>query len=131
MAKFIQFRWSSGTEFPGHTSSPFLRAPNAPWQPPMNAYRCDKCIRVCFDLAGVDKERIDIQIEPGRLIVRGVRQAPEPGSGEHCPRQILAMEIDHGAFRRELRLPAAVLRDEVTAEHRNGLLWINLPLSHE
>ncbi len=97
----------------------------------MNAYRCDKCIRVCFDLAGVDKERIDIQIEPGRLIVRGVRQAPEPGSGEHCPRQILAMEIDHGAFRRELRLPAAVLRDEVTAEHRNGLLWINLPLSHE
>lgn len=97
----------------------------------MNAYRCEKCIRVCFDLAGVEKERIDIHVEPGRLVVSGVRKAPEPESGEPCPRQILAMEIDHGKFWRELRLPAEVVRDEVTAEHRNGLLWINLPLRHE
>lgn len=118
-------------ELPGHAGSPFYRAPNSPWQPSMNAYRCENAIRVCFDLAGVDKERIDIQIEPGLLTVRGIRQSPEPASGEPCPRQILSMEIDHGPFLRELRLPASVLRDEVTAEHRNGMLWINLPLSHE
>lgn len=129
MAKFVQFRWVGGPGYPGHSGPSFYQAPHAPWQPPMNAYLCDKSIRVCFDLAGVDKQHIDIQIEPGRLVVRGVRKAQEPA--EHYPQQILAMEIDHGPFRRELRLPAQVLRDEVTAEHHNGLLWINLPLSHE
>ena len=118
----------SGAGFPG---TPLSHAPGGTWQPSLNAYRCEKCIKVCFDLAGVDKDRIDIQIEPGRLVVRGVRKAPEPDSGEPLPRQILAMEIDHGPFLRELRLPAEVLSDEVTAEHRNGLLWINLPLRHE
>ncbi len=96
----------------------------------MNAYRCEDCIRVCFDLAGVDRSRIAIEIEPGRLVIHGIRKTPEPAAGEPCPQQILALEIDHGPFRRELRLPAGVLRDEVTAEHRDGLLWIHLPLSH-
>ena len=128
MARYVQLRWMSGTGIPG---TPLSHAPGGTWQPSLNAYRCEKCIKVCFDLSGVDKDRIDIQIEPGRLVVRGVRQAPEPDSGEPLPRQILAMEIDYGPFVRELRLPAEVLRDEVTAEHRNGLLWINLPLCHE
>jgi HSP20 family protein len=128
MARYVQLRWMGGAGLPG---SPFSQTSGGTWQPSLNAYRCERCIKVCFDLAGVDKERIDIQIEPGRLVVRGVRKAPEPASGEPLPQQILAMEIDHGPFVRELRLPAEVLRDEVTAEHRNGLLWINLPLRHD
>jgi HSP20 family protein len=99
------------------------------WQPSLNAYRCKNCIKVCFDLAGVDRERIDIRLEPGLLVVRGVRKTPEPPSGE--PQQILAMEIDHGPFLREVRLPDEVLSDKVTAEHLDGLLWIYLPLRHE
>lgn len=129
MARFIQFHWIGGAGLPGGPVT--QTGGGATWQPAMNAYRCDGCIRVCFDLAGVDKETIDIRIEPGRMVVRGVRTAPEPVSGEPTPRQILAMEIDHGPFLRELRLPAAVLNDEVTAEHRNGFLWIHLPLCHE
>ena len=127
MARFIQFRWSSS---PGG-SAPYSQDPSGMWRPSLNAYRCDNCIKVCFDLAGVDKETIDIQIEPGRLVVRGVRQPPEPAFDEPCPRQILAMEIDHGPFKRELRLPVDVISEKVTAEHRNGILWINLPLHHE
>lgn len=131
MAKFVQFHWTSGPGFPGYGVSSHGQASPGPWRPAMNAYRCEGAIRVCFDLAGVDKERIDIQIEPGRLVVRGVRKPPEPSSGEPCAEQILAMEIDHGPFLRELRLPVNVSRDDVTAEHRNGLLWINLPLCHD
>jgi HSP20 family protein len=128
MARYFEFRWTSGTGQPGTSLSHVL---GGTWQPSLNAYRCENSIEVCFDLAGVDKERIDIQIEPGRLVVRGVRAAPEPASCDPQPQQILAMEIDHGPFLRELRLPAEVLRDEVTAEYRNGLLWIHLPLRHE
>jgi HSP20 family molecular chaperone IbpA len=37
------------------------------------------------------------------------------------------MEIDHGAFCREVELPDDVHRDRIVASHRNGLLWIELP----
>ena len=98
------------------------------WQPAINAYRCDKCIRVCVDLAGVERSRIDLTVEPERLIVRGVRDVPEPTHAEERPVQMLAMEIDYGPFEREVRLPALVDIEKVHAEQRNGLLWISLPL---
>lgn len=129
MARYLHFRWTNNPGTPGN--SPYLPSPAGPWRPALNAYRCEDCIVVCLDLAGVDKNRIDVQIEPGRLVISGVRQTPEPGCDDPSPRQILAMEIDHGPFVRDLRLPAGVVGDEVTAEHRNGLLWIKLPLSHE
>ena len=94
----------------------------------MNAYRCEGCIRVCFDLAGVDRANIDLRIEPRKLILRGTRPTPEPASSEGRSEQILAMEIDNGPFARELRLPVEVVPAEVTAEQRDGLLWIKLPL---
>lgn len=95
----------------------------------MNAYRCENCIQVCFDIAGVEKADIDLRIEPTRLVLHGTRRTPEPASSEGRPRQILAMEIDHGPFARELRLPAEVIPDKVSAEQRDGLLWIKLPLN--
>ena len=98
------------------------------WQPSINAYRCECCIRICVDLAGVEKADIDLLVEPRRIVLRGVRPAPEPSGTEPKARQILAMEIDHGPFVRELLLPTEVSPAEATAEQRNGFLWINLPL---
>lgn len=131
MGKFLQFRWSAGPVFSGHAGAHFGLSHGSHWQPPMNAYRCKDGIRVCFDLAGVDKKEIDIEIEPGRLVVQGVRKAPEPSGRKSCAEQILSMEIDHGRFRRELRLPSAVIEEKVTAEYNNGMLWIHLPLRNE
>jgi HSP20 family molecular chaperone IbpA len=37
------------------------------------------------------------------------------------------MEIDHGAFCREVELPHDVQPERVTANYRDGLLWIELP----
>jgi len=92
----------------------------------MNAYRCEGCIRICFELAGVQRADIDLRIEPRRLLLKGTRRTPEPVSS--CPQQILALEIDNGPFAREVRLPAEVIPEKVTAEQRDGLLWIDLPL---
>jgi HSP20 family protein len=106
----------------------FSRVGSHTWEPAINAYRCDKCIRVCVDLAGVDRSRIDLTVEPERLILRGVRDVPEPTHDEGRAVQLLAMEIDYGPFEREVRLPASVDIEKVHAEQRNGLLWISLPL---
>jgi HSP20 family protein len=98
------------------------------WRPAINAYRCKDCIRVCVDLAGVDRSDIDLVITSQCLSIRGVRDVPEPSHEARRAMQMIAMEIDYGPFERELRLPVEVKVDKVHAEQKNGLLWIHLPL---
>ena len=105
-------------------------APNA-WEPAINAYRCKKSIRICVDLAGVDRALIDLTVEPRRLVIHGTRELPEPTGDEGCAQQLLAMEIDYGPFEREITFPVDVEIDKAHAEQRNGLLWISLPVSKE
>ena len=100
------------------------------WQPSINAYRCEHCLRVCVDLAGVDRNAIELVLVPGRLTISGRRALPEPSHKEGHAMQVLAMEIDHGPFERVIDLPRSVEPGRVTAEQRNGLLWITLPLQH-
>lgn len=97
------------------------------WEPAINAYRCEKCVRICVDLAGVDRASIDITVEPQRLLIRGTRELPEPANTEDRTVQLLAMEIDYGPFERDIVLPAEVEVNKAEAEQRNGLLWISLP----
>lgn len=127
----IKLRWLHGTLHDVSSDLArlhFSRFGSHTWEPAINAYRCDKCIRVCVDLAGVERSRIDLTVEPERLIVRGVRDVAEPTHAEGRAVQLLAMEIDYGPFEREVLLPALVDIDNVHAEQRNGLLWISLPL---
>jgi HSP20 family protein len=98
------------------------------WHPHINAYRCPKCMTICVDLAGIDKDQINVQVEPRRLLLRGERQAPEPDGTNRRALQVLAMEIDYGPFEREVILPDEVDPERVTAEQRNGFLWVYLPL---
>lgn len=106
-------------------------APHA-WEPDINAYRCEHCIRICVDLAGVDKSHIDLTVEPERVVIRGNRELPEPTREEGRAVRLLAMEIDYGPFEREVLLPGEVEVEKAHAEQRNGLLWIALPLkNHE
>jgi HSP20 family protein len=99
-----------------------------PWQPAINAYRCEQCIRICVELAGVDKPEIDLTVRGRHVSIRGVRDVPEPTNTEGRALQTIAMEIDYGVFQRELRLPADVDVSKVHADQKNGMLWIYLPL---
>ena len=40
--------------------SQFQFAPHT-WEPAINAYRCEKCVRICVDLAGVERSQIDLK----------------------------------------------------------------------
>src|SRR5256714_1295524 len=78
--------------------SQFSRFAPQAWEPAINAYRCEKCIRICVDLAGVDRSLIDLTVEPRRVVIRGRRELPEPTEDEGCVLQWLAMGIDYGPF---------------------------------
>ena len=129
--KNIKLRWLHGAlhDLTSELSRlQFSRFAAHAWEPAINAYRCEESIRVCVDLAGVDRALIDLIVEPRRLVIRGTRELPEPTGDEGCALQLLAMEIDYGPFIREVPLPADVEIEQAYAEQRNGLLWISLPL---
>jgi HSP20 family protein len=127
----IKLRWLHGTLGDVTyqlTRVQFARSVPARWQPAINAFRCETAVRICVDLAGVEKSEINLAVEPRRVVVRGVRDVPEPAHGEGRAVQLLALEIDYGPFEREVHLPADVDVERVSAEQQNGLLWIYLPL---
>jgi len=113
----------------------FNFCPSETWTPNVNLYENDVSYIVCVDLAGVDKEKIEVVVADQKLTLRGARVVPtmpdndgQHAAGEHHPKlRVHVMEIDHGPFCREVELPADVDRDGIEAAHRNGLLWIELP----
>ena len=132
--KNIKLRWLHGAlqDVTYELSrSQFSRFAPQCWESAINAYRCEQCIRICVDLAGVDRSLIDLTVEPRRVVIRGARELPEPTHEEGHTVQLLAMEIDYGPFEREVSLPAEVEIDQAHAEQRNGLLWISLPLKEQ
>lgn len=113
--------------------------PGEAWTPNVNLYETETSYLVCVDLSGVDKSKIDIEIESNRLTIKGARPVPihESASDAQAGREgdatrkmrVHLMEIDHGAFSREVELPEGSSQDQITAVYRNGLLWIEIPKS--
>jgi HSP20 family molecular chaperone IbpA len=129
----IKLRWLHGTLGDVRfqiTGVQFSHLAPQKWQPAINAFRCETAVRICVDLAGVDRSHIDLTVEPSRVVVRGTRIPPEPTVAQGPALQMLALEIDYGPFEREVNLPGDVQIDvdEAHAEQENGLLWIILPL---
>ena len=98
------------------------------WRPAINAFQCDKGLRICVDLAGVDRSEVELTVEAQRVVVSGIRSAPEPANHEEPALQMFAFEIDYGPFERVVELPVPVDVSRAKAEQRNGLLWIELPI---
>ena len=97
------------------------------WQPAINAFRLPDRYLICVDLAGMQKPDISVRVDSRRLTISGNRPPPEPAPS-HSHAQVLAMEIDYGPFERTLTLPEPIRPEQVTAQYREGLLWIQLPL---
>ncbi len=97
------------------------------WQPAMNVYETRDAVHICVELAGVEHERISVECAEGRLLrLSGRRDQPRP-DGECGPLSLYLMEINEGAFRREIELPEQVEMDAIDATYSRGYLWIRLP----
>ena len=98
------------------------------WIPAVNLYETTVSYLVCVDLAGVDKEKIDLEVRDQHLILRGARTVPlDTEKSSNSRISVHLMEIDHGPFCREVELPRNVEKTKIVATHRNGLLWVELP----
>ena len=108
--------------------------PGEAWHPNVNLYETEVSYLVCVDLAGVDKDSVDLTVANGRLSLRGRRDVPrcpadiKDSGGVHATRaKIHVMEIDHGPFQRDVDLPGDIVPSKINAAYRTGLLWVEIP----
>ena len=111
------WQWHSGEFCPVET-----------WQPAINVYQLEDRLEICVDLAGIDPRNLELHVERERLMIRGVRAAPDPRRSPQ-PMRIISMEINHGPFCRIIDLPAPVDGGRVSTNYHNGLLMIRIPLA--
>jgi HSP20 family protein len=79
---------------------------------------------VVVELPGVDPQSIQLIVGERLLVLAGERQRPRvPG------RVYQQMEIETGAFQRQVRLAEDVDPDRARARFENGVLTVELPVS--
>jgi HSP20 family protein len=94
---------------------------------PVDAYRNGDEFVIVFDLPGVDKDAIDIDIERNVLTVRAERRPLE--LGEHA--QATLTERPLGVFSRQMFLGDALDTDNVDATYHNGVLALRIPIAEK
>jgi len=83
----------------------------------------DEGFVVMADVPGFEKEDIAVRFEEGLLTIRGESDVTEEHGGVSRRRNRRVFE--------QLRFPASVVADEVTASYHNGVLEIALPTEEE
>ncbi|WP_304523541.1 Hsp20/alpha crystallin family protein [Aeromicrobium duanguangcaii] len=96
---------------------------NRPAVMPMDAWREGDTFVVEFDLPGVSKESIDLDIERNVLTVRAERVV---GNGDW---EMLATERARGMFSRQLVLGDNLDLDRIEAAYDDGVLRLSIPVA--
>lgn len=97
-------------------------ADEAGWTPPVDIYETDDRYVVTAEVSGLAREDLQIQLQDGKLTLRGERHACEATSV-----RFERVERGHGRFARAFALPHAVDATAVTADLQNGVLTITVP----
>jgi HSP20 family protein len=95
----------------------------AAWMPTADVYEKKEEILVVVDLAGVERDQLEVTLDGRTIQIAGRRKIPCP-SGYVRIRQ---MEIDTGEFRRQVALPGPVDFDKIECVYKDGFLHIVLP----
>lgn len=77
-------------------------------------------------MAGTPPENIELHLHNDLLTIRGERESPLRGLGEH-----FYQECYWGKFSRSIVLPVDVRAELVKAEYSNGILIIKLPKANQ
>ena len=95
----------------------------ADWTPAADIYEIESGYMIALDLPGIDREKLVIDVDDNRLVVKGTRTIGEPRQHR--------TERPRGKFLRTFTVPAAVDQAKIAAEFKDGVLQIRLPKRSE
>jgi HSP20 family protein len=94
---------------------------------PADAYRNGNEFMIAFDLPGVDKDAIDIDVERNVLTVRAERRPVNLGDDA----VVQLAERPLGVFSRQLFLGDALDTAQIDATYDNGVLVLRIPIAEK
>jgi HSP20 family protein len=92
----------------------------ADWVPAADVYEDEREYTLALDLPGIDRDALEVNLDDGRLVIRGSRAAAEGSRARRAERP-------QGRFVRSFSLPDAVERGSITADYKDGVLLLHLP----
>ncbi|MBU1162888.1 MAG: Hsp20/alpha crystallin family protein [Proteobacteria bacterium] len=102
--------------------NPVFSLSDSTWKPQMDIYEIPGEIIIIAEIAGVNKEHLDVEISSKAVKIYGHRtELPRVENTKYR-----LAEIQYGKFERILFLPAPIDTDKVTASYLNGFLHIRL-----
>jgi HSP20 family protein len=98
------------------------------WVPPVDIYQTgDQELVLKAELPDLAREDIDITVENFVLTIKGEKKSGADVKQE----QFHHVERRYGTFSRSFSLPQTVDAGKVSAEYKNGVLTVRLPLREE
>lgn len=109
-------------------SRDFGFAGSNPWIPPVDVYQASpEELVLKAELPDLVREDIEITVENFVLTIKGEKRL----AGDVKPEQFHHVERRYGAFSRSFTLPQTVDGGKVSADYKNGVLTVRLPLREE
>jgi len=93
-----------------------------PLTPLVDIYENEGEILLQAELPGVSKEEISINIDNGKLTLAGTRKLNRSGA-------IAWEEFGNATYQRSFSVPQTIDVTKVSAELKEGVLWLHLPKS--
>jgi HSP20 family protein len=102
--------------------SPVFSLAERSWKPAMDMNETPEQIMILAEVAGVDKDDLEVEISSKAVRIRARR--PARNCGPDATYRLA--EIQYGRFERVLFLPAPIDPEVVSAAYTNGMLEIRL-----
>jgi HSP20 family protein len=100
------------------------KEPETHWIPNTDVYLTDGAVVIKVELAGMQRENLELTVDGQRLKIRG--QRPDGCRPPKC--KFLVMEINYGGFESLIELPDGYDLSRAKAAYQNGFLRIDVPV---
>ncbi len=100
---------------------PFILTRPSRWIPEADIYETEEEVVIVVNLAGVNKDDIEVFLYDEYIYIRGIRNQPVEDILKYHK-----LEIEYGEFERAFKIPAAVDRESIDAIWKDGFLMIRM-----
>ena len=97
------------------------------WLPAVDVFDTKDAVVLKAELAGMDPDDIEIEVEDNVLTIKGARTLEDKVDEERYYR----VERRFGSFQRSLALPQGVKADDIQAGYEDGILTVRVPKAEE